>query len=155
MQRAPRMSRFACSPLSTTFDQLQRELLALDRAWHCERERASLRHAASDIRHHVCAALAWLDDLPPADARYDALEPEPRVLAHEAFLSVLALGQLLVRAVEDRLAPEHAIEGAHFAVDQTLDMLSPFVSSADDALRRVLLEDVPVEDALAVVASRR
>ena len=68
------ITRFTSTPLSNAFDDLQRELLHLDRGWTCDRERASLRHAAGDIRHHVCAALAWLDDLPPETARYDLLD---------------------------------------------------------------------------------
>jgi hypothetical protein len=136
------------TPLSNAFDDLQHELVRLDQSWTCERERASLRHTASDIRHHVCAALAWLDDLPPELARYDRLEGEARILAHEAFLAVLALGQLLLRAIADRLADEVAIARAQCAVDFLLDVLAPLVSRADDALRRVLLEDLSIEAAL-------
>jgi len=149
------ITRFTSTPLSNAFDDLQRELLHLDRGWTCDRERASLRHAAGDIRHHVCAALAWLDDLPPETARYDLLDGEARVLAHEAFLSVLALGQLLLRAIEDRLANEVAIARVQCAVDRMLDVVAPFVSRADDALRRVLLEDVSIEAALDGVMDNR
>lgn len=142
------ITRFITTPLSNAFDDLQHELVRLDMGWTCDRERASQRHTTSDIRHHVCAALAWLDDLPPEVARYDRLDGEARILAHEAFLAVLALGQLLLRAIEDRLANEVAIARAQCAVEHMLDVLAPFVSRADDALRRVLLEDVPIESAL-------
>jgi hypothetical protein len=73
------------------------------------------------------------------------------VLAHEAYLSVIALGQLLQHD-EERLAPTWAIESARGAVDRTLDTLAPFVSRADEGLRRVLLDNVPSEDALAAVS---
>jgi hypothetical protein len=136
------------TPLSTAFDELQHELVRLDASWTSERERAGLRFAASDIRHHVCVALACLDDLPAELARYDRLDVEGRILAHEAYLAVLALGQLLLRAIVDALADGVAIARAQCAVDQLLDALSPFVSRADDALRRVLLEDVSIEAAL-------
>ena len=139
------------SGLSIAFDDLQRELIALDRAWTCLHERASLRHAAADLRHHLCALLACADELPPDRARYDALDGETRILAHEAFLSVLALGQLLLRAIDDRLAPELAIAQMQLSVEHMLDLLAPLVSRADDALRRVLLEDVSIETALAEV----
>lgn len=140
------------TPLSVAFDDLLRELVRLDRAWTSDRERAGLRHAAADIRHHACAALAHLDGLEPADARYERLDGAARVLAHEAFLSVLALGQLLLRAIEDRLADAVAIAHAQCAVDRMLDVLGPFTSRADHALRRVLLEDVSLEVALAGLA---
>lgn len=139
------------TPLSNAFDDLQHELVRLDRGWTCDRERSSLRHTAGDLRHHVCAALACLDDLPPETARYDRLAGEARILAHEAFLSVLALGQLLLRAIADRLADEVAIARAQCAVEHLLDGLAPFVCRADDALRRVLLEDMSIEAALCGV----
>ena len=135
--------------LSHAFDDLLDELVRLDRSWVCERERAGLRFAASDIRHHVCVALVCLDDLPAEIARYDRLDTEGRILAHEAYLAVLALGQLLLRAIVDKLADAAAIARAQCAVDHMLDALSPFVSRADDALRRVLLEDVSIEAAVA------
>jgi hypothetical protein len=155
------------SRLSSAFDELQLELVALDRAWTCERERSGLRHAAGDLRHHVCAALVFLDDVEPGApgapgeprtpgepgvARYDQLDGATRVLAHEAFLAVLAVGQLLRRASEDGLAASAAIEAAARAVEHVLDELTPVVSRADDALRRVLLDDASLEQALAGVA---
>ena len=143
---------FGTSALSIAFDDLVHELLVLDRVWTCEREHASLRHAAADLRHHLCAALVVLDHVPAAHARYDVLGAEQRVLAHEAYLSVLALGQLLLRAIADGLAPTVEIARVQCAVDQLLDLLTPLVCRADDALRRVLLEDVPITEALAEVA---
>jgi hypothetical protein len=140
-----------CSALSIAFDDLVDELLALDGAWTCDRERASLRHAAADLRHHLCAALVVLEHLPPERARYDALEGDARVLAHEAYLSVLALGQLLLRAIEDELAPGVVIARVQFAVDKLLDLLAPLVTRADEVLRRVLLEAVSIADAVAEV----
>ena len=136
------------TPLSNAFDDLQHELVRLDANWTCERERAGLRFAASDIRHHVCVALVCLDDLAPEIARYDRLDAEGRILAHEAYLAVLALGQLLLRAIVDNLADSVAIARAQCAVDHLLDALSALVSRADAALRRVLLEDVSIEAAL-------
>lgn len=146
------------SSLSQAFDALQRELVALDRAWTCEIERAGLRHAAVDIRHHVCAALTALDDRDDAAADANAfarLDQGARILAHEAFLAVLALGQLLRRALDDALAAPRAIAATQLAVDALLDELAPCVSGADRAMRRVLLDDEPLETALAGLAHGR
>jgi hypothetical protein len=145
------LADFVTSPISHAFDDLQCEIVRLDVGWTCEHERASLRHTASDIRHHVCAALAWLDHLAPEVARYDRLDGEARILAHEAYLAVLALGQLLLRAITDKLADEVAIARTQCAVEYMLEVLGPFVSRADDALRRVLLEDVPIEAAVDAI----
>lgn len=48
--------------------------------------------------------------------------------------------------------PSSKLEVAQLTVGSLLDELCPFVSRADDALRRVLLDEVPFEDALAGVA---
>jgi hypothetical protein len=135
---------FIHSPISLAYQDVEREVLALDQVWNCEHERASLRHAAADLRHHVCAAVAWFDQLVPPPTRLGELDVAGRILAHEAFLAVLALGQLLVRAEIERYAHRNAIVRAQDAVDATLDALTPFVTSADDALRRVLLENASI-----------
>jgi hypothetical protein len=133
---------FTTTPLSLAFDDLNCELVALDRKWTCDRERASLRCTSSDVRHHVCMALSFLDGA-------------SSIMAHEAYLSVLALGQLLLRAYEDRLADTIAIAEAQCAVDHVLDLFTPYVSGADIAMRRVLLEDVSIEDALEGIGDAR
>jgi hypothetical protein len=141
--------------LLNLFDELQLKIIALDREWASEPERAGLRHTAADIRHHVCAAVAALervDNHVPCTRTFDQLDGFTRVLSHEAFLSVLALGQLLRRALEDGLATPSVVEVTQLAVTHLLDELRPYVSNADAALRRVLLEDMPLEEALAGVA---
>ncbi len=162
------------STLSEAFDDLIATLIALagggravcgedateatnERAWTCNRERAGLRHAAGDVRHHVCAVIADLEEaaryaqpLRP-HSMFEGLGDGTRVLAHEAFLSVLSLGQLVRRASEDRLAPVPDLELARLAISAMLDELCPYVSRSDDALRRVLLDHEPFEVALARV----
>jgi len=140
------------STLSEAFDDLLAILLTLDRAWTCQPERAALRHAAGDVRHHICAVIWELGDLArhaeplrPC-SRLDTLGEGTRVLAHEGFLSVLSLGQLLRRALEDDLAPAPDVAVAQLAVSNLLDELTPYIAKADDLLRWVLLEQVPVDD---------
>lgn len=135
-------------PLSAAFDDLLHELVRLDHKWTSDRERAGLHFTQGDIIHHVCALIAAVDDLPPELAHHERLDGEARILAHEAYLSVLALGQLLLRAIEDNLAESLAVARAQCEVDAMLDMLAPLVSRADAALRRVLLENVSIEVAL-------
>ena len=136
------------TPLFAALEDLMAELCELDRRWVCERERSGLHHAQGDIIHHVCSAATHVEALPPELAHYDQLSGEARVLAHEAYLSVLALGQLLLRAVEDQLADGIAIARTQVEVDEMLDMLTPLVSRADDGLRRVLLEGMSIETAV-------
>lgn len=129
-------------------------MVSLERAWTCDGELSGLRHAAVDIRHHVCAALALLDEAtqgkprPGPHAMFEIIDDALRVLAREAYLSVLSLGQTLVRACEDRLAEPHAVEGGQHAVARMLDELTPYVSRADHGLRRVLLDGEPLEEVL-------
>jgi len=146
------------SSLSQAFEVLQVELRALERAWTNDRERSGLRHAAADLGHHVCAALAALDGLDRESShvpRYERLDAGARIFAHEAFLAVLAVGQLLRRDDDEALAPPSALAATALAVDVLLDELAPFVTSAEIAMRRVLLDDEPLETALAGIAHGR
>ena len=132
--------------ISASYDQLVISIIALDDAWLSNEEHASLRHIESDIRHHICMLMARLDL-----RAYEALDGETRILAHEAYLAVLSLGQLLLRAVEEALARPRAIADTRAALDRVLDAMTPLVSRADDAMRRVLLENMPFETAVAEV----
>jgi hypothetical protein len=111
--------------LSDAFDHLLAELSALDAP--------ELDHATGDVTHHVCLALAFLDNSPA----FDGMDDAQRVLAREAFLSVLALGQWLQKLP--------ASAAAATAVGRMLDQLTPHVSRPEHGMRRVLLEGKPLE----------
>jgi hypothetical protein len=145
------------SSLCTAFDHLLEQMAALERAWTSDLERSGLRHTVGDVIHHVCAALAdldevWRPDAPPSSI-YDEIDSELRVLAREAYLTVLALGQLLSRDDEPCRADPTTVACARAAVLDMLDELAPFVSRADDSLRRVRLDGEPFEAALERLAN--
>jgi hypothetical protein len=142
---AARVAMFITTPISIVYDELVIALVRLEQAWTCEREVAGLRFAAADMRHHVCMAMACLGDEPPD---FEGLAPDVSVHAHEAFLAVIAVGQLLLRAIEEQYADASAIAQAQVAVDKVLDRFTLFVSRADIALRRVLLEGATIEESL-------
>ncbi len=158
------------SLLSIAFDDLMAGMIVLDRGWLDEMERSGMRRAAGEVRHHVCAAIASLVHEPPvsragpppqmtpedrerirASAAREShrelpnLRPEAAVYAHEAYVAVLAFGQLLLRANNAELCDPVALETCHESVVAMLDALSPFIRAADDGVRRVLLEEEPVE----------
>jgi hypothetical protein len=143
---------FITTPISTAFDELVIALVRLEQAWTCEREISGLRFAAADMRHHVCMAMAFLGDEPPD---FEGLRPDASVHAHEAFLAVLAVGQLLLRAIEEAYAAPAAIAQAQLAVDKLLDRFTLYVSRADIALRRVLLDGVSLEESLEGIRDAR
>jgi hypothetical protein len=154
MQHHPR------SPLSQAFDALFDAFVRLDIAWTDDRERSGMRYAFGDARHHLCHALVVLEDVTHDPARlvphgaYHLLDGATSVLAREAYLSVLGLGQLLQSAREFQLAPAHALDTAARTVELVLEELSPFVSRADGGLRRTLLDGVPLEVVLADLEAR-
>ncbi len=104
-------------------------------------------------------------------------QDEAEIAVHDAFVGVVALGQLLlgereVREAEMREAwderetwstwPEDGpsvggeeLDHAWRMVGVMLDAMTSYVSWADDALRRVLLEGEALEDALARLESMR
>jgi hypothetical protein len=141
--------------LDRTFEELHRILIDLETAWTSELERSGLQHATADARHHLCAAIAALDALPAtageqrAHAVFEYLDDGMKVLAREAYLSAIALGQYLQRAWSDVLASPAALERATSANERMLDELAPYVSRADGALRRAVLDEDPVEAAAA------
>jgi hypothetical protein len=128
------------SSISQAFHDLMVQSVALEGAWTCERERSGLHHALADVRHHVCHALAALDGLEDAAAF---------VLVHEAYLSVINLGQLLRSAAAGAWAERSAIADLRARVDQLLDEFGPHATRADVGLRRCLLDDVPLERVIA------
>jgi len=135
------------SPIEDAFQDLQDRLIELDRGWTCEESRAGLRFLWADVNHHVCGALAFIEDtaedrrlLAPHKA-YEALDAASRVLAREAFLGVVALGQFLRRGSLERLAAPSELEAAERANASLLEELMPFVSRADGVLRALTLEE--------------
>ena len=84
---------------------------------------------------------------------------EARAAVRDAFVAVVALGQVLLgerelRGTADRPVAAGAIvdeelEVAWRMVGVVLDVLAPYVSEADQVLRHVLLEGELLDDALA------
>ncbi len=134
--------------LTEAFQQFTRDMIDLERNWSDDRELSGLRCALGDARHHLCHAFVVLE---ATEAGYDRLDQGAKILAHEAFLSVLGVGQLVVRATEDDLATGLGLERGTRGVEIMLDHLMPYVSRADAALRRTLLDGESIEDALAGV----
>ena len=89
--------------------------------------RARLECLAADAMHHMCVAL-------PTLTRFVRATGVERVLAHEAYLSVL---QILIAAASAGTRESTALQAAARTL---LDALTPFVSRADTGLRAALLE---------------
>jgi hypothetical protein len=131
--------------LERAFEELQERLIELDVAWKPGEERGGLRFLTGDLIHHVCMARSFLDG---ADG-YEHLDWTQRVLAREAFLSVIAFGQLVHNALEAKSVSADVLERARLAASGMLDALMPFVGRADAALRASLLEGKPFETVMA------
>jgi hypothetical protein len=141
--------------LSETFDQMIHAFARLEDAWTDDRTRSGLCWAFRDARHHVCHALVWLGDVTddPAllapHAAFEVMDEAARIMAHEAYASVLSLGQLVLHAREQGSAAAGAIDGADAAVRLMLERLSPYVSRADEGMRRTMLDGEPIEEEAA------
>jgi len=128
---------------------------ALREAWRRYPERVRLEHAL------------MLADERMGHALEERATDEAEIAVHDAFVGIVALGQLLLGERELRSAEEREpwddrdtwqtsggdtgadeLEQAWRMVGVVLDSLTPYVSRADDALRRVLLEGEALEDAL-------
>ena len=128
---------------------------ALRDAWRRYPERVRLEHAL------------MLADERMGHALEERASDEAEIAVHDAFVGIVALGQLLLGEREVRYADEREpwderdtwqtgdgdigdaeLEQAWRMVGVVLDSLTPYVSKADDALRRVLLEGEALEEAL-------
>jgi hypothetical protein len=128
---------------------------ALRAAWRRYPERARLEHAIMLVDERMNRALE------------EQATDEADLAVHDAFVGIVALGQLLLGEREVRFADEREawderdtwqtnggdtgdaeLEQAWRMVGVVLDSLTPYISRADDALRRVLLEGETLEDAL-------
>ena len=69
-------------------------------------------------------------------------------LARNAFMAVLALAQMLYGAYSEDTRTSTTLELTQHAVAELLDALEPYVSNADRATRRVLLDGEPLDAAL-------
>lgn len=123
--------------LTEAFQQFTRDMIDLERGWVSTRELSGLRAVLGDARHHLCHAFVVLEDSEPS---YDGLSEGAKILAHEAYLSVVAIGQLLAHSRESVLATPLGIDHGTRGVNVMLDHLAPFVSRADVTLRRSLLD---------------
>jgi hypothetical protein len=132
--------------LTEAFQQFTSDMIDLEQAWTCGCELSGLRVLLSDARHHLCHALVVLEDCEPA---FDGLSERAKILAHEAYLSVVALGHLIEEARDDLLATPLGLASGKRGVGLMLDHLAPFVSRADLALRRSVLDGVSIRDAIA------
>lgn len=117
--------------LERAFEELKERLIELHVAWQPGEERGGLHFLMGDVVHHVCMARAFLDGVD----RYEELDWTQRMVAREAFLSVLSLRQLVHNAIEARSAPPDVLERASCGASGMLDALIPFVGRADAALR--------------------
>jgi len=130
-------------PLQEAFEELVTELNAFETAWVHETARGTVRGLIDDVLLKASASLAMLE---PALV-IDEIE---YLRTHETYRSMLKLGMFLTQIVRaGRDAPAEAIDRARVAVGAMLDALTPYVLRKDNALRRVLIDNVSFDDAVA------
>jgi hypothetical protein len=106
------------------------------------REVSGVDRALRDAIHHVAHAIPWIESgAEPAIARF---------AAHEAYLSVIGIGQHLLDA---RDAGHAEVAPALRAVNAVLDAFEPYVVAADRQVRHVLLDGLPLSAALRRLAA--
>ena len=76
------------------------------------------------------------------------------MIVHDAYMRVLALGDLLSEARDGKWAEASEIDYAYDCALDLLDALGPCASLADRALRRVTLEGLDLDDALRWIATK-
>lgn len=130
------------SRIRSAFGCVRYQLHLLERRWKVTAPIGTIR----SIVHAIDRAQTALIDR-RAFAPYDELDLGARGLVHDAFMRVLVLAGFLDEALEHEWAEPAAIEHAYEATIELCDVLSPGVSNADRALRRVALEGIEIETA--------
>ena len=121
--------------ITIMFEQLERELERLDRRRACDCELL----AVDDVRHHGDAALFELETLERAGLEYAAMTDVQCVLVREAYLSVLAVAELLQRELGmARTDPAGLVRGRD-ACTRMLDALAPYVGDGERGARLLVL----------------
>jgi flavin-binding protein dodecin len=132
--------------IAEAFEELVEHMTAFEAAWLHDGGRTTVRALIDDALLKASASLALLE---PAHV----VEEVEYLRTHETYRSVLKIGMFLsqyVRAGRD--VPADALARARGAVDGMLDALTPYVLRKDHALRRVLIDNVPFDDAVAQLA---
>jgi hypothetical protein len=144
------MKRPAKTTITLVYESFVREMAKLDKARLCDCELPGLAFFIGDAVHHLCAVLGDLEKIERGapqqpHAAFAAITDVQAMLAREAYLSVLAIGQALRR--EDGMAftnPTALVRG-QTAVGCMLDALAPYVSKSETHLRRIVLDGVDPE----------
>jgi hypothetical protein len=129
--------------LSAAFDDLIAEAIALEAACFHGRARTAVRALRDTALHKVITTINTLE-------QRRIVEEDEYERTRDAYRAVLSLGMLLdehVRPGRDCPGPAHA--SAQAAVGGMLDALRPYVQQRDDAMRRILLEHIPIDTAMA------
>jgi hypothetical protein len=107
-----------------------------------EPERVRVECALADLIHHLCHAICCI-------APFDAADDGGRVLAREAYLSTLAFIGLFDRLIEDARDDGAVLRNVRASAVVVLDVMTPSVSEADIALRRLFVDGARDELACA------
>jgi hypothetical protein len=125
--------------LHDTITILRTGLYDLEHAWRGD-DTWTIRSRGRELLEN-CEALERAHDFELRDVRRTA---------REAYIGAIQLVQVVDGAPRDVL-PAEARFRARDLLLLVLDDLAPYVNRADRALRRVLVDGVPIEDALAGV----
>lgn len=138
-------ARMTCNEplIRTAFECLRDELGRLDHRW---RSGAPIYTIRSVVRSAEDFVGVMLDEVTLAP--FGELSEDASMIVHDAYMRVLALGDLLAEAREGKWADASEIDYAYDCALDLLDALGPCASLADRALRRVTLEGLDLDGAL-------
>ncbi|MDB4952504.1 MAG: hypothetical protein JWO36_73 [Myxococcales bacterium] len=139
------------TPLGQAYDDFKRAVAELQRRWRGER--FELDRGARDVCEWMDRSLGDLDDL--YNGEIDMLHPhvafehaseQQRWLAYDAYKTTLGFRMYLIRITGGHAERER--EFAAVMTDALLDQLTPFVSRAEDAGRRVVMGDETLQQSV-------
>jgi len=128
-------------------DRFLLEMARLDLRWDVVAPMGAIQSRRRDLQRWLDA---FFDELPRG-----VLDDHDQMLAHDVYLRLIAFAQMLIRAEVRGWADAREIRVAMARLDALLDAFTPIVGREDVAVRHVAVDGVPVENALAWIASAR
>jgi hypothetical protein len=121
-------------------DRFLLEMARLDLRWDVVAPMGAIQSRRRDLQRWLDA---FFDELPRG-----VIDDHDKMLAHDVYLRLIAFAQMLMRAEVRGWADSRDIRVAMARLEAVFDTFTPIIGRADVALRRVVLDGVPIEHAL-------
>lgn len=106
---------------------------------------------ASAVRRATARLKDSIGALPAELPRFDAADERARAAMRTGYIATLELAKLLERIAEKAEAIDSTLRSVTYQVLDFLEEWRPYISTQDAALHLVMLDGIPLADAIAIL----